>query len=118
MALGSMPNSVLPLQVDLGGPPKQVNVLVFRGPGGRELDQDAELLVFSPDPSTAGISLHPTKPRAIVVTPGHLPGTVHVTVSSSPVADEDLEIVVTNVEPPPLRKIVPDPENPPGPVEA
>lgn len=114
-----MPNAVLPVQLEIGGDPVQVNVLVFQGPGGHDSDPDAELLVFSPDPSTASISLHPDpeKNRSVILTPGFLEGTVTCMITSTPEADENLVLEVTNVTPPSLRRIVPDPVRPITPVE-
>jgi hypothetical protein len=110
----SMPNTILPVELEIGGSPKQVNVIVVDGPGAHEVDTTSVLLVFSPDPSTASISTHPNpeRTRSVIVTPGFIEGTVTCLVTSDPPSDDNLEIEITNITPPPRRRILPDAENP------
>lgn len=109
--------STLNLETEVGGPPVQVNVLVLGGPGGHTPEDGPALAVFSDNPSCATVALHPTRTRSVIVTPGFVGGAATVTVSCDPPADENLVVTVTNLVPPPLRRIVPDPERPSQPVE-
>jgi hypothetical protein len=95
------------ITVQTNDPPFQVNVEALRGPGGTTPDTTSTLTVNDLAPGIASIALHPTNPRAVVITPGGTPAAaLSLFVAESPSADINLEIRLVVVAPPSLRQIV------------
>jgi hypothetical protein len=95
------------ITVQANDPPFQVNVACLAGPGGTTPDTTSTLQVNDVAPATASIALHPTNPRAVIITPGPVPSLgLTLFVSESPSAEINLQINIVVEAPPMLRQIV------------
>ncbi len=95
------------ITVTTNDPAFQVEVDCFSGPGGATPDLTSTLQVFDNAPTIASIALHPTNPRAVIITPGSVPSAAFpMFVSESPSADINLQINLVVEAPPALRQIV------------
>jgi|ERR1043166_9159913 hypothetical protein len=103
MAINTTPT----IQLTAGGPPVQINVECHQGPNGSIVDTTSTLRVQpSQAPTIATIAVHPTDPRAVVVTPGGTAGPLALFVNEDPPADRNLQVNVEVVQPPSVREIV------------
>lgn len=105
--MGEMSINATPLiLLTTNGDPVQVNVDAFAGPGGSEPDTTSTLVAGgSAAPAIATMAVHPTNPRAVIVTPGSSPGSLALFVSESPAADVNLQVNVQVDDPPNLRQL-------------
>lgn len=104
------------IQLVAGGAPVQVNIDTFTGPLSDQLETTSALTVTaSQAPSIATIALHPTNPRAVIVTPGTSAGSIAMFVSETPAPATNLAVNVQTTLPPNVRQVA---YNSHGPVTA
>jgi hypothetical protein len=99
-------NQTPTIPLTTGGDPVQINVDCFQGPGGATPDTTSTLGVgTSAAPNVATIALHPTNPRAVIVTPGTAEGQLSLFVNETPAANVNLQVNVQVAAPPVSRQI-------------
>lgn len=106
MALNQTP--VISMYV--GGAPVQVNVDVFTGVNGDQMDPSAALSLPNPNgfSSVATIALHPSDPRAVIVTPAASGngGTAGLLVNEVGGATNPLQVNVSVTVQPMVKQVV------------